>query len=69
VLVDRGFAPTADLYRRAVAIGGRYHFGFYDLKVIAAALEIGCEVLYSEDSPDGLIIDTVNIRNPFLNLE
>lgn len=60
--------PTADLYRRAVAISRRYRFGFYDSLVVAAALEYGCDLLYSEDLLDGQVIDTVTIRNPFLNL-
>lgn len=57
--------PTAELYRRAVAISQRYRFGFYDSLVIAAALEYGCDLLYSEDLQDGQVIDTVTIRNPF----
>lgn len=61
--------PTADSFRRAVTISDRYRFGFYDSLVIAAALEYGCEYLYSEDLQHGQIIDTVAIRNPFLNLD
>lgn len=61
--------PTGDLYRRAVAIGQRYRFGFYDSLVIAAAVEYGSGLLYSEDLQDGQVIDTVTIRNPFLDLE
>ena len=61
--------PTADSYRRAVAISQRYRFGFYDSLVIAAAAEHGGGLLYSEDLQDGQVIDTVTIRNPFLDLE
>ncbi|MXY00628.1 MAG: PIN domain-containing protein [Chloroflexi bacterium] len=60
--------PTADLYRRAVAVSERYRFGFYDSLVIAAALEYGCDFLYSEDLQHGQVVDTVTIRNPFLDL-
>ena len=60
--------PTADLYHRAVAISRRYRIGFYVSLVVAAALEYGCDLLYSEDLHDGQVIDTVTIRNPFLNL-
>lgn len=59
--------PTADLYRRAVAISQRYRYRFYDSLMIAAALEYGCDLLYSEDLRDGQVIDTVTIRNPFRN--
>jgi len=35
--------------------------------VIAAALESGCSVLYSEDFQDGQTIDgQLTIRNPFI---
>lgn len=61
--------PTADLYRRAVAIGERHQIGFYDSLVVAAALEYGCDLLYSEDLQDGQVIDTVTIRNPFRHLD
>lgn len=64
----RRIPPTADLYRRAVAVGDRYRFGFYDSLVIAAALEYGCDVLYSEDLQHGQAIDTVTLRNLFLDL-
>jgi predicted nucleic acid-binding protein len=32
----------------------------YDALVVAAALEAGCKILYSEDFQDG-----ITIRNPF----
>jgi predicted nucleic acid-binding protein len=34
--------------------------------ILAAALEAGCTVLYSEDMQDGQKIDSLTIRNPFL---
>jgi predicted nucleic acid-binding protein len=34
--------------------------------ILAAALEAGCTVLYSEDMQDGQKIDSLTIRNPFV---
>jgi predicted nucleic acid-binding protein len=38
----------------------------YDALVVAAALEAGCKILYSEDFQDGRKIEgRITIRNPF----
>jgi predicted nucleic acid-binding protein len=50
-------------------IAERYKLGIYDALIIAAALEAGCDTLYSEDMQDGLVIDDrLAIRNPFAGL-
>jgi predicted nucleic acid-binding protein len=49
----------------ATTICQRYKYHVYDSLVIAAALESGCTVLYSEDMQDGQRIDSLHIRNPF----
>lgn len=44
----------------------RTGYQFYDALIIAAALEAGCAVLFSEDPHDGQVIDgRLTIRNPF----
>jgi predicted nucleic acid-binding protein len=54
------------IHEAALKIAEKHGFGFYDALVIAAALESGCAVLYSEDFQDGQIIDgQLTIRNPF----
>jgi predicted nucleic acid-binding protein len=51
---------------RACDIAERYHFSFYDSMIIAAALESGCEVLYSEDLQHNQVIDRILlIENPY----
>jgi predicted nucleic acid-binding protein len=57
--------PSQDLYQRAIAVQARYGYGFYDSLIIAAALEAGCDRLYSEDMQDGQHIEGLTIVNPF----
>jgi predicted nucleic acid-binding protein len=49
-------------------ISQRHKYHIYDSLVIAAALEAGCAILYSEDMQDGHSIESLRIRNPFRNL-
>jgi predicted nucleic acid-binding protein len=54
---------THDTGRR---ISERYGLSVYDSMIAAAALLGGCDVLYSEDMHDGLVIDErLRIVNPF----
>ena len=52
----------------ALLIAQRYKFHIYDSLVVAAALEAGCTVLYTEDLQDGQTIESLRIRNPFRKL-
>jgi predicted nucleic acid-binding protein len=53
------------MHDEALRISQRYKYGIYDSLVIAAALEGGCSVLYSEDMQHGQSIGSLKIRNPF----
>jgi predicted nucleic acid-binding protein len=45
-----------------------YQFSHWDCLIVAAALESGCEILYTEDLSDGQIInETLKIINPFIH--
>jgi predicted nucleic acid-binding protein len=45
----------------------RYDLQIFDSIVIASALEAGCEILYSEDMQNGLLIEgKLKIINPFV---
>lgn len=57
--------PSAELIRSGLAIQARYHYGFYDALIIAAALSAGCTRLYSEDLQHGQRIGELSIENPF----
>lgn len=50
----------------ACRVANQYGFSFYDSLIIAAALETGAVVLYSEDLQNGQIIDlALTVKNPF----
>ena len=59
--------PVARLYERSLRVQSRFQYSFYDSLIIAAALEAGCKVLYSEDLQHGQRIEQLTIRNPFLD--
>ena len=45
----------------------KYNYSFYDSLIIAAAIESGCSILYSEDMQHNqLIEEKLKIVNPFL---
>jgi predicted nucleic acid-binding protein len=59
-------ALTIDMHEAALRIAERHGYHIYDALVVAAALETGCDTLYSEDLDDGHMIDgQLTIRNPF----
>jgi predicted nucleic acid-binding protein len=57
---------TIETHDRGRSIAERYKLNVYDAMIAAAALLAECEVLYSEDMQDRLLIDKqLRIRNPF----
>jgi predicted nucleic acid-binding protein len=57
---------TVEVHDAALGIAERYGYHIYDSLILAAALDAGCNVVYSEDMQDGQQIDSLTIRNPFL---
>jgi predicted nucleic acid-binding protein len=53
------------IYNRALQIATDYVYSFYDSLIVAAALESGCNMLFSEDMQHKQQIETVVISNPF----
>ena len=54
----------------ALQLMAKYKLSFYDANIVSASGLAGCDVLYSEDMQDGLIVrfpdkTTLSIRNPF----
>jgi predicted nucleic acid-binding protein len=57
---------SLDTHRGALEIAEKYGYNIYDALLTSAALEAGCETLYSEDLQDGQIVNgQLTIRNPF----
>ena len=56
-----------DTFETGLMVSRRYGYHHYDSMIIAAALQAGCEKLYSEDMQHRQIIDKkLQIVNPFL---
>jgi predicted nucleic acid-binding protein len=56
-----------DTFETGLMVSRRYGYRHYDSMIIAAALQAGCEKLYSEDMQHRQVIDKrLQIVNPFL---
>lgn len=59
---------TVETHDKGIYIAHRYRLSVYDSMILAAALQAGCERVYSEDMQDGLLIEKqLRIVNPFLS--
>ena len=56
---------SLETHDRGMELAERYGYSVYDSLLIAAALDAGCRLLYSEDLQDGHRIGDLIIRNPF----
>jgi predicted nucleic acid-binding protein len=54
---------THDLARQYAE---RFQLRIYDANILAAAKLAGCARVWSEDMQDGLVVDGVEVRNPFV---
>ncbi|HEY4817609.1 MAG TPA: PIN domain-containing protein [Candidatus Acidoferrum sp.] len=57
---------SAALYVEALRLAYSYSLSWYDSVVVAAAIEGGAHVLYTEDLQHGQEFGTLRIENPFL---
>lgn len=61
--------PTASLHPstvlRALQIKERFQVSYWDAAIIAAADELACATIYSEDFGHGQVYDGVTVVNPF----
>lgn len=64
-LVSKPIAVTLATHQEARRLAGAHGFSFYDALIVAAAIEAGCDRLYSEDMQHGRVIGGVSILNPF----
>jgi predicted nucleic acid-binding protein len=56
-----------ETHATARALARRHGFAFYDALIVASAQRARCEILYSEDMQDGLVIEGgLRIANPFI---
>jgi predicted nucleic acid-binding protein len=57
---------TVETHAAAVPLARDHSIAFYDALVLAAAIDAGCETLYSEDFQHGRRFGDCTIVNPFL---
>lgn len=58
--------PSGAIYQKALQIQRETQYRFYDSLIVAAALESGASILYSEDLQHDRSIGHLRIINPFL---
>ncbi|MDX2181607.1 MAG: PIN domain-containing protein [Bryobacteraceae bacterium] len=56
---------TFSILRAAVRIHRTHRLSFWDGSIVAAAVALGCDRIYTEDLNDGQVIEGVEIVNPF----
>jgi predicted nucleic acid-binding protein len=57
---------NAAVLKEALRIRRTHGFSFWDSAILAAALALGCDLLYTEDLRHGQVIDGLTIIDPFL---
>ena len=57
--------PSAELYAQALRLRAETGYSFYDSLMVAAALEAGCQTIYSEDLQHNRKLHGLEIKNPF----
>jgi predicted nucleic acid-binding protein len=58
-------AQTVDVLDRALILRERRGLSIWDSAIIAAAAQLGCEQVLTEDMQHGQVLDGVRIVNPF----
>jgi len=56
---------TVSLYQQALSIREETHYSFYDTLILAAALQVNCRILYSEDLAHGHQVRQLRILDHF----
>jgi predicted nucleic acid-binding protein len=66
VLCEPAAPLTVQVHEKALKIAAEHGYHIYDALILSAALDAGCDTLYSEDMQDGQKIGAITIRNPFV---
>jgi predicted nucleic acid-binding protein len=57
--------PNLLLYETCLDLQNETRYSFYDSLILSAAIQAGCDILYSEDLQDGQELRGIKIVNPF----
>jgi predicted nucleic acid-binding protein len=63
----RVYAPDIKDILSAIDLQHRYTISFWDAMVIWSAIQLDCEILWSEDLSSGQLYEGVQLLNPFDN--
>jgi len=58
-------SSSANLFLEALYLQSSRQLAWYDSLIVAAALQGGCKILYSEDFPHGQRFGDLEVENPF----
>lgn len=58
-------AITRETVLRALDLRSRFKTSYWDASILAAALGLGCETLYTEDLSHGQNYEGIRVLNPF----
>ena len=58
--------PRAVVFDHALELYERFSLSHWDSLLLAACIEAGVSMLYSEDLSDGVTYDSVTVMNPFV---
>lgn len=56
---------TREVFFNALRIRDTFQLSYWDSAIVAAAQELGCSILYTEDLSHGQAIETLSIVDPF----
>ena len=59
--------PDFDMVVSGIYLHKKYKVSFWDALILQAAKTAGCSQVLSEDLQDGLRLDDLSVRNPFLS--
>jgi predicted nucleic acid-binding protein len=65
-LVEPPLALTLEMHTAARVLSEDHRLAFYDALIVAAALEAGCDTLFTEDMQHGRRFGSLTVVNPFL---
>ena len=56
---------TTEIFRKTTELCNRFRISYWDAAILAAAMALGCDAVYSEDMSDQQDYDGVRVINPF----
>ena len=60
--------PTVPLFEAALELCRRFQISYFDVAILAAARQLGCAIVHSEDLNEGQDYDGVRVENPFRDI-